>query len=134
MCCLCSLLIGEDLPTLSITSGFDEPESTLIENMMKEVSKLAKINILYDNLPNKRSLVNANTGVTDGEASRVWEINDYYPNLIRVPSQNHIIDLVVLSKKKILNLIMVRTNQQKNRSICLVSIKPSKQYMTNSRQ
>lgn len=101
MCCLCVLLIGEGLPTLSITSGFDEPESTLIENMMKEVSKRAKINILYDNLPNKRSLVNANTGITDGDATRVWEINNYYTNLIPVPSASHSIDLVVLSKKKI---------------------------------
>lgn len=101
ICCLCRLLIAEDLPTLTISSGFNPPESTLIENIIKEVSKRAKINILYEVFPNKRSLVNANTGITDGDASRVWEINDYYQNLIRVPVPSHSIDLVVLSKKKI---------------------------------
>jgi len=101
ICCLCTLLTAEDLPTLTISCGFNPPETVLIENVMKEVSKRAKVNIHYEVFPNKRSLVNANTGITDGDATRVWEINDYYPNLIRVPVPSHSIDLVVLSKKKI---------------------------------
>ncbi len=101
ICFFSSLVFGENQTKLTITSGFVAPESDLIENIMKEVSKRSNINIQYESLPNKRSLVNANSGITDGETSRIWEINDYYPNLVRVPVQSHNIELVVLTKKKI---------------------------------
>jgi len=102
LACLLSPVFAQNIPSLTITSGFAAPESDLIGNIMKEVSKRSKINIHYDSLPNKRSLLNANTGITDGESSRIWEINNYYPNLVRVPAQSHSIDLVVLTKRKII--------------------------------
>ena len=55
----------------------------------------------YQTLPNQRSLINANRGIFDGEAARIWEINESYPNLIRVPVSIHSLDLLILSRHKI---------------------------------
>ncbi len=98
---LCTLLRAEDRPSLSLTSGFLEPESQLIEKMVYEVGKRAKIDISIDFLPNKRSLIQANKGVYDGEGARIWEINTFYPNLIPVPGQIHTIDLIALTNRKL---------------------------------
>lgn len=102
ICVLISLLQAEDRASITLTTGFPAPESHLIENVIKEVSKRSNINIHFESLPNKRSLVNANSGVTDGEAARILEINKYYPNLLPIPSQVHSIELVVLSKNQII--------------------------------
>ncbi|MFT5660118.1 MAG: polar amino acid transport system substrate-binding protein [Sulfurimonas sp.] len=87
--------------SLKISSGFDAPETYLIESVLREGFKRANIDLVFQTLPNQRSLLNANKGISDGEASRIWKINEYYPNLIRVPVSTHSIDLVVLSKEKI---------------------------------
>lgn len=94
-------LLHADNQTLRITSGFDYPETNLIHSVLKEGFKRAKIGLEYHTLPNQRSLINANRGIYDGEAARIWEINELYPNLVRIPVSIHAIDLVVLSRKKI---------------------------------
>ena len=102
VCMLSILGWAENRPRLTISTGFAYPENRLIQTLMKEVSRRSNINIQFESLPNKRSLVNANSGIADGEAARVLEISNYYPNLIPIPSQTHSIELVALSKNKIL--------------------------------
>ena len=96
---LCSLSNAQT--SLTISTGFLPPESDLVENLMREISKRSNININYQVLPNKRSLIQANNGVVDGEASRILEINKYYPNLLAVPVKIHSIDLIALTNKEI---------------------------------
>jgi len=50
--------------------------------------------VVFDSFPEQRSLVAANTGVTDGELIRIGGLQDKYPNLIQVP--------VLISKNEIL--------------------------------
>lgn len=90
---------AETKPRLTITTGFPSPESDLIETVLKEVEKRSEIIIDFDSLPNKRSLVNANLGITDGEAARIKGIDKYYPNLFIVPSQSHAIELIAISNQ-----------------------------------
>ncbi|QOY53852.1 transporter substrate-binding domain-containing protein [Candidatus Sulfurimonas marisnigri] len=86
---------------LTINSGYSFPETNLLESIIKEGFKRANIALKYQPLPNQRSLINANNGVDDGEAARIWEINEHYPNLIRIPVAIHSIDLVVLSRENL---------------------------------
>ncbi|SMP88964.1 polar amino acid transport system substrate-binding protein [Epsilonproteobacteria bacterium SCGC AD-308-P11] len=86
---------------LTINSGFSVPETHLLESIIKEGFKRADIPLKYQTLPNQRSLINANNGIDDGEAARIWEINKFYPNLLRVPVSIHSIDLVVLSRENL---------------------------------
>ena len=87
---------------LKITSGFDAPEANLIQSILEEGFKRANLGLEFYLLPFQRSLINANRGLYDGEAARIWEINELFPNLVRIPVSIHSIDLVVLSRKKIL--------------------------------
>ncbi len=86
---------------LTISTGFAQPEATLVATVLQEGFDRAGIDLIYQVLPNQRSLINANNGVNDGEAARIWEIDKSYPNLIRVGVQTHFIQLVVLSRKKV---------------------------------
>ena len=101
LCCLCLLSLANEVQTLSLSSGFGQPESDLIHNIMQEVSKRSGVKILYEALPNKRSLLTANSGVNDGETTRILEINKYYPNLVPVPVQSYSIDLMAVTNKNI---------------------------------
>ena len=88
--------------TLTINCGFQKPESDLITEALEVIFKEADIGLKVQVLPNKRSLVNANNGIDDGDATRIWNINKYYPNLLRVPLKTHHIDIVALSNRKLL--------------------------------
>lgn len=94
-------LWAEKRPSLTINSGFEKPETYLIQEVLAEVFKRAKIDLVYQNLPNKRSLINANRGLDDGDATRVLEISNYYPNLRPVPVEDHKIEIMALTNKKI---------------------------------
>ncbi|QOY52902.1 substrate-binding periplasmic protein [Candidatus Sulfurimonas baltica] len=86
---------------LTINSGYSFPETNLLESIIKEGFKRAEIALKYQTLPNQRSLINANNGIDDGEAGRIWEISDHYPNLVRIPVAIHSIDIVVISRENL---------------------------------
>lgn len=86
---------------LRINSGWKGPEAGLVSEVLQAIFKEADIGLKVQVLPNKRSIMNANSGIDDGEATRIWNINKYYPNLVRVPIQTHHIDIVALSHKKL---------------------------------
>ena len=98
---LFSLSVEAIEPPLVISTGFYAPESNLVEKVLQEGFKRANMDLVFQVLPNQRSLLNANKGINDGEASRIGKINNFYPNLVQVPVSTHSIDLVVLSKEKI---------------------------------
>jgi len=95
-----SILNAQEDKVFTINTGFTGPTKQFVEIITLEAFKRAKLKINFQGLPNKRALINANNGIDDGDAARIWEISDYYPNLVRVPVQNSKIDIVVLSKKR----------------------------------
>lgn len=84
-----------------ISSGFPEPETFLVESIVKEGFKRAGIPMEYQTVPTERSLINVNLGLDDVEAGRIEGMEKIYPNLVRVPVPIHSIDIVLLSKKRI---------------------------------
>ncbi|MDP2851714.1 MAG: transporter substrate-binding domain-containing protein [Sulfuricurvum sp.] len=85
---------------LHVSSGFPEPETFLVESIVKEGFKRAGIPIKYQTVPTERSLINVNLGLDDVEAGRIEGMEKLYPNLVRVPVPIHNIDIVLLSKKR----------------------------------
>ena len=98
---LFTLSCAQEIPGLTINTGFPSPKNQFVESVAQEAFKRAKIRLNFQVLPNKRSLLNANEGIDDGDASRVWEISDYYPNLVRVPVISSHIDIVAVANKKV---------------------------------
>jgi len=85
--------------TLKINTGFQVPESDVVQSLTKEIMQRNNIALIFQVLPNQRSLINANNGVDDGEAARIFEINQYYPNLLPLAEPIHEIDIVLLTKR-----------------------------------
>lgn len=97
---LISLLQAKE-QTLTISTGFNKLEAKLLKNIISEGFKRAKLKLNFQALPNQRSLINANSGINDGEAARISKIGKIYPNLIKVNVPIHNIDIVMLSSKNI---------------------------------
>ncbi|WP_299879851.1 hypothetical protein [uncultured Cocleimonas sp.] len=57
------------------------------------------ISVKFEKLPNERSLVNANRGITDGVLGRVGGLVESYPNLIMIPIPIAYDEILVYSKK-----------------------------------
>jgi len=58
----------------------------------------------FEKAPAERSLVNANTGITDGELARIGGLEEEYPNLIMIPTPISYDEIVVFSKDANLNV------------------------------
>ncbi len=56
------------------------------------------INLIIQNIPAKRALVNANRGISDGDLARIEGVEKSYPNLIRVPEIIWIAEINAFSK------------------------------------
>ena len=61
--------------TLKTNTGFQVPEADVIQSLSAEIMHRNDINLVFQVLPNQRSLLNANSGIDDGEAARIFEIN-----------------------------------------------------------
>jgi len=94
-------LLHAQQKALTINAGFSWPETELLESIITEGFKRANIPLKYQVMPTQRSLINSNSGIDDGEAARIWEINKIYPNLIRVPVAIHSINIMVLSRSNL---------------------------------
>lgn len=88
---------------LSITSGRGEPfvspdgsgfYDQVVKNMFHRINVEARTILL----PSERSLINANTGVDDGNIARIKGIEKKYSNLVRVPEKIIDFDFVVFSR------------------------------------
>lgn len=69
------------IPPVSGTS----PEPGYLKNIVKVAGKRIDLDIQFKSQPAKRSLQSSNSGRTDGELHRIEGLEQYYPNLIRVP-------------------------------------------------
>jgi len=109
---LCYLLllfsIAATTPTfaeaqLSITSGRGEPfvspdGSGFYDQIVKTLFQRIGVKAVTVTLPSERSLINANTGIDDGNIARIKGIEKKYANLVRVPEKIIDFDFVVFSK------------------------------------
>jgi len=70
--------------TLRINTGWNASQKTLIKNFLDELFVRLDIDYILQELPPERALKNANMGLDDGDAVRVFEVGEMFPNLLRV--------------------------------------------------
>lgn len=99
--CFLVLLFSSNLyaKVLTVSTGFNQNEAQYLKKIIQEVFNRVGMDLEFQILPNKHSLVNANSGIGDGEAARIWSINKAYPNLIPIAPNIHTIDIVLISKE-----------------------------------
>ncbi len=82
------------------------PDTKLFKRAFALLTEALKRNgrgLIMKRLPGKRSLINVNKGLTDGDAFRVHDLNqdNAYPGIVRVDEPIFILDQSVWSKKNI---------------------------------
>lgn len=79
-----------ETPAFRMNSGAPESlanaaRTGFYDQITIEIFKRLDIKLNYTHLPNKRSLLNANSGIDDGLISRIKGMEKKWPNIIRVP-------------------------------------------------
>lgn len=83
----------------SYKSLLSEPDqSGMLDRIVKEAFR--RIGVVADIpfLPAERSIMVANTGIHDGELNRIEGMEQWYPNVVRVPESNMDFNFVAFSK------------------------------------
>lgn len=70
---------------LTLNTAMNPPLSTSFDYILTEAFRRLGIEVVIQELPGERALKNANKGIDDGDAARIFEISQTYTNLIRVP-------------------------------------------------
>lgn len=90
--------------TLSLNTFAGPPLSTpdqsgYYDQILREAFHRLGISITIGHLPAERSLVNANTGIDDGDFVRIAGIEKIYPYLLRVPEKIDDFEFVAFTKR-----------------------------------
>lgn len=97
----CQPSFGQEALSLNTFAGppLSTPRQTgFYDRLLKEAFKRAGMPIIIGHLPAERSLVNANSGIDDGDFVRIAGLEDIYPNLVRVPEKITDFEFVVFTK------------------------------------
>lgn len=70
----------------------------IIDLWVKEAFARIGLEAIVECQPPRRGLVNANMGITDGDAGRISGLSKQYPNLIQVPEILFVSDFMVFTK------------------------------------
>ncbi|NRA17504.1 MAG: transporter substrate-binding domain-containing protein [Oceanospirillaceae bacterium] len=81
-------------------SGPLDYSADISETILKEAYGRLNIHISTEVLPSERALLNANSGLLDGDIHRIIGLENLYLNLIRVPVPINAIEGMVFSKTK----------------------------------
>jgi len=91
--------------SITISSGkagpFVTPEHNgFYDYIVKEIFQRIGLNAKAELIPSERSLINADTGINDGNIARIKGIEKKYPNLIMVPEKIINYEFVAFTKNK----------------------------------
>lgn len=87
-------LFSQELLTFATADNQSHPRSKAMNAVVTEIFRRMGIETRIISLPSKRSLINANKGIEDGNFVRTKGITARFPNLLMVPeklSTNHIV-------------------------------------------
>jgi len=79
-------------PSLVLNTSYSAPitspkKNGFLDLLYQELATRTGIKIEIQALPAERALVNANTGIDDGDVGRIAGLEKQYPNLVMVPEQ-----------------------------------------------
>jgi polar amino acid transport system substrate-binding protein len=86
--------VGVAKKTTLVFSTHLQPGTDLFKvtfEIMDEALKRSGYSFKLDSYPGKRALMLSNSGRNDGEAHRIYDIVDNYPNLIRIPEVQQVV-------------------------------------------
>lgn len=104
LCMALQINSAQAQPTLVLGNTYGAPMTTpgkdgIFDLIYQELAKRLGINIVIQAMENgERVLLNANSGLDDGDVGRVAGLDKHYPNLVQVPVQVHVYQVVVFSK------------------------------------
>lgn len=73
-------------------------QNGIIDKWLQDVFRRLGKKVTLAWLPPERSLINANEGLSDGDAVRIEGLSNMYPNLIQVPEPVYVGDFVAFAK------------------------------------
>ena len=90
-------------PTLVLNSFYSSPLTSpekdgFLDLLYQELALRTGIPIEIQSLPGERALMNANSGVNDGDVSRIAGLEKQYPNLVMVPEQDIHLQMAVFTR------------------------------------
>lgn len=88
------LLCTTDAPPLSLPDG-----SGMLDAIVQEAFRRAGQPVSLVITPSERGLINANTGVADGDINRIAGLAKSYPNLVQVAEPNMSYEFVAFAKR-----------------------------------
>jgi len=103
--CLGSVSCPAQTAKFSLTTGALPPIGSVpghtgfIEELARAVFKRVGVDVEVTTVPSERSLINANSGIDDGDLYRVAGAELEYPNLIRVPEKVLDTDFLAYAKR-----------------------------------
>ncbi|MDC8759901.1 substrate-binding periplasmic protein [Janthinobacterium fluminis] len=91
-------------PPLVLNSAFTAPITApagdgLLDLLYAELFRRVGVAVEIQSASAERGLLNANSGIDDGDVSRVFGIEQAYPNLVRVPEPVLYYQMVAFSRK-----------------------------------
>lgn len=92
-------------PQLTLATGFVQPltspdgRSGFLERLLGEACGRIGVDVTLTPLPFRRSLINANAGIEDGDPLRAAGFEQEYPNLVRVPESVLDLDFVAVAMR-----------------------------------
>ena len=95
-----SLVFSQQTLTFTTADNQDHPRSVAMNGVVTEIFKRMGIEIKIIPMPSKRSLINANKGIEDGNFVRTKGITARFPNLLMVPERLSINYIVAFSKNR----------------------------------
>lgn len=92
-------------PQLTLATGFVQPltspggRSGFLERLLGEACGRIGVDVTLTPLPFRRSLINANAGIEDGDPMRAAGFEQDYPNLVQVPESVLDLDFVAFARR-----------------------------------
>ena len=76
----------------------------LVDRVLRQAARRARLRFELQALPAERSLRNANAGLDDGDGPRVFEMDQIFPALVRVPEPLVTYDFVAVTREPALQV------------------------------
>lgn len=94
-------------------------QNGFIDKVVSEALSRMGYRLKVSHLPAERALINANSGVDDGDLNRVGGLSKIYPNLIQVTEKTLTMEFVAFSKRR--DVTTHNWNSLKNHSVGIIN-------------
>ena len=103
MLCLLMPAVARGEPTLFLNTAMEPPlhtadEAGAFDRLMHRAFARIGLKVVVQHLPAERALLNASSGLDDGDGPRIEGLDALYPGLVRVPEKVIDFDMVAVTR------------------------------------